>query len=310
MTIDIAVRAYNCAEWISVLFGSIFGQDHEDWRIVVRDDASKDNTKAILSEWKQRLGERMLLVDDSAGNLGMIGNCDAVLSHTTAPWVMLVDPDDVYLPGKISETFKAMRTAEQSVTEGTPIAVCTDAAVVDGGLRPIVPSYWQWSRQNPKMLNVFHRMIVESPALNSTMMVNRALLDIALPMAGARYPDWWLAMVACAFGRVVTLSKSTILYRRHSENDTLEPLTSTLPSAVRRITDARERVAKLVSEYAQQAGVFYERYGGKVSQSESAALRAARDLPSLGFLARRITVVRYKLWFASSLKNVGLLLLL
>ena len=310
MTIDIAIRAYNCAAWIGALFDSILNQDYQDWRIVVRDDASGDNTKAILSEWKQRLRDRMLVVDDSAGNLGMIGNCDAVLSHTTAPWVMLADPDDVYLPGKISETFSAMRNAEQSATRGTPIAVCTDATVVDGDLRPIVPSYWQWSRQDPKMLNIFHRMIVESPALNSTMMVNRALLDIALPMAGARYPDWWLAMVACSFGLVVSLPKSTILYRRHSENDTVEPLTSTLSSAARRITDARARVAKLVWEYAQQAGIFYERYGDKVSQSRSAALRAAKDLPSLGFFARRTTVIRHKLWFASSLKNVGLMLLL
>lgn len=252
----------------------------------------------------------MLLVDDSFGNLGMIGNCDAVLSHTTAPWVMLADPDDVYLPGKISETFKAMRTAEQSLPEGTPIAVCTDANVVDGALRPIVPSYWHWSRQDSKMLDVFHRMIVESPALNSTMMVNRTLLDLALPTAGARYPDWWLALVACAFGRVVGLPKSTILYRRHSENDTLEPLTATLPSAVRRFKDARARVAKLVSEYAQQAAAFNERYGGKLSESERSALQAAKDILSQGFWARRMIVIRHKLWFASSLKNIGLLLLL
>jgi hypothetical protein len=160
------------------------------------------------------------------------------------------------------------------------------------------------------MLNIFHRMVVESPALNSTMMVNRALLNLALPTAGTRYPDWWLALVACAFGHIVFLPKSTILYRRHSENDTLEPITSTLPSAIRRIAEARRRVAKLVGEYAQQADIFLERYGSRVSQSQNATLKAVRNLPSRGFFARRATVMRHRLWFASPLKNVGLMLLL
>lgn len=307
--IDIAIRTYNCEVWIDTLFESILSQDFQDWRIVVRDDASKDNTPQILNTWKARLKEKLLLIEDSAGNLGIMPNCDAVLSSSTAPYVMLADPDDVYLPGKISTTFKAMRSAEERAGKTCPIAVCTDASVVDGNLRPLVPSYWKWSHQNPKLLNIFHRMIVESPALNSTMMVNRALLDKALPVAGSLYPDWWLAMVACAFGQIVHLPQTTILYRRHSSNDTLEPMTATLSSASRRISQSRTRVEKLLSEYAQQAGVFLRRYGGEIQPSDAAALRAAHSLPSLNFFARRHAIIRHRLWFASPVKNVGLMLL-
>jgi hypothetical protein len=109
----------------------------------------------------------------------MVGNYDAVLAATTAPNVMLADPDDVWRPGKISLTLRAMREAEASLGPKTPVTVCTDAEVVDSQLQPVAPSYWRWSRMNPHLADVLHRLVVESPVLTSTMMVNRALLDLA-----------------------------------------------------------------------------------------------------------------------------------
>src|SRR5204863_9090117 len=100
---------------------------------------------------------------------------------------------------------------------------------------------------------------VECPVLSSTMMVNRSVLDLALPMTGVSCQDWWLAMIAGAFGRVVRLPQSTILYRRHPANDSLDPLTSTLPNAARRIFQARRRVDRLIREFAPQAGAFLDR---------------------------------------------------
>jgi glycosyltransferase involved in cell wall biosynthesis len=309
--IDIVVPSYNCSDWLDALFESVAGQDFTDWHIIARDDASMDCTGAVLARWKNRLGAQLTILEDSGkSNLGMIGNYDAVLARTTSPWVMLADPDDVWLPGKISITLKAMRRAEQSGAGGVPIVVCSDATVIDENLNTVASSYKDWSRHNVNLLHVFHRMIVESSVLTSTMMVNRALLDAALPLAGASCPDWWLALVACAFGQIVHLPQSTILYRRHSANDSLEPLTSSLPSAARRFTQAKSRVDRLVRQYASQAGEFRRRFESRLSRADVAALRAAEELPLLGHIDRRRTVIRHDLWFASPLKNVGLMLFL
>src|SRR5437867_209307 len=223
---DVAMPTHNCGPWIDQFMNSLLAQDSRDWRLVARDDCSNDDTVERLEQWQARLGDRMVILPNSGGhNLGIVGNYNAVLGACSAAWVMTADPDDVWLPGKIAWTLQAMGDAERQFGATTPISICTDARVVDAELRPIASSYWQWYRMNPRLAGQLHRTGMESVAQGSTMMVNRALLNLALPIeAASPYQDWWLALVAAAFGQTVALAKPTILYRRHGGNETEEPL--------------------------------------------------------------------------------------
>lgn len=314
--VDIAVPAYNCEPWLDGFMASVVAQAFRDWRVVARDDGSSDDTSRRLARWQELLGGRMTILPDSGKrNLGLIVSYSAVLEATSAPWVMSADPDDIWLPGKISRSLEAIRQAEAALGSGTPIAICTDAAVVDSDRQPIAPSFWRWSRMNPALMRQLNRVAMESVALGSTMMMNRALLEQALPIeSGAAYQDWWLALVAVAFGRLVALPEATILYRRHAINATADPYGSSLVGAVRRTLQApgapRRRLAELVAQAARQAGSFLARYGERLKQPDAAALEALAALPLLGCLERRRAVMRHRLWFGSPVKNVGLLALL
>jgi len=309
-TIDIAIRTYNCAHWLGDLFASIVSQDFADWRIVARDDASSDATPQLLVEWKAKLGERMKIVEDGRGNLGMIGNCDAVLQATDAPYVMLADPDDLYLPGKFSKTLAAIKKLEAESSATTPALVCSDCRIVDGQLKTTAESYWRWCRLEPGNLMSFRHMLMESSAINTTILINRALLELAAPIEGIRYPDWWLALNACAFGRIHAIAEPTILYRRHGANDTDAPLTASMGSALMRVAEARRRLHALVGVCAQQAAVFERRHAERLTPEQRTSLRAMASLAERGFFARRAAIVREGLWFASPIKNAGLLALM
>ena len=304
--VDIVMPAYNCAPWLGAFMLSLLAQDFTGWRLIARDDASTDNTRLQLDRWRDRLGHRMTILPSSGTrNLGLIGNYNVVLRAATASMVMSADPDDIWLPGKITRSVQALREAEEASGAGVPVAICTDAAVVDSNRQPVAPSFWRWSRMDPRLMRVLARTAMESVALGSTMMVNRALLDRALPIeAGAAYQDWWLALVAVAFGRLVPLPETTILYRRHEVNATADPFSRTLSGAPRR------RLEKLVAQAATQARSFVARYGDSLKRPDIAALEALGKLPSLGLVERRLAVLRYGLWFASPLKNAGLLALL
>ena len=316
LEIDIAIPAYNCAAWLDDLIESILHQDVDNWRIIARDDASTDGTATRLAAWKQRLAERMLIVDGpERRNLGLVGNYSTILSATTSPWIMLADADDVWRPGKLALTLQAMRAAEAAHGSATPVLVFTDAAVVDEQLQPLAESYWRWSRANLAAANVFHQLVVDNPAISSTIMVNRALIDLALPMTGAVFAlDWWAMMVAAAFGQIVKLDERTILYRRHSANDSLEPYAATTRGLVHRLlvapSSARKKLDRLMDQFAPQAGAFAERFHCELSASDLAALKAASRLPYVGGIQRRWSVVRHGLWFGSPIKNAGLILFL
>ena len=270
--------------------------------MIIRDDLSRDDTVTKIRKWEQR--DKRITSIPGGTNLGMVGNYDAVLSASKAQWVMLADPDDVWRPGKLALSVRTMREAEKRYGTNTPIIVCSDAEVVDQDLNPIATSFWQWSRMNPRETR-FPRMIVESPVLTSTMMMNRPVLDLALPLNGAAScPDWWPAMIASVFGSIVCLPDKTIQYRRHSKNDSLTPFTRQRPS----VSEARKRVDRLVRQFAPQAAAFADRFHDKLSRKDLAALNAAARLTSLDSFRRRWIITRHRLWFTSPLKNAGLLL--
>ncbi|MBB5373792.1 glycosyltransferase [Acidocella aromatica] len=312
--IDVVLPCYNAAEWIDEFVQGLLTHDNVNWRLIARDDGSKDGTLALLKGWQEKLGARMLLLDpDAPKNLGLIGNYDAVLAATTADWVLTADPDDVWLPARLPLTVAALKRVEAECGVNVPVAVCTDAMVVDGQLNPVAPSFWRWSKARPLATPSLPRMAMDSVALGSTMAVNRALLEKALPLpTGAAYQDWWMALVAVAFGRFVALPEVTIKYRRHGENATKDPLSVTLGKRLSRLSNApaavRARLDYLLRQAGRQAGTFATRYEATLDEANLAALKRLSALPDAPVLAKRLWILRHGLWFSSYTKNIGLLM--
>ena len=315
--IDIAFPCYNAELWINRFIQSLLETGDEEWRIVARDDGSSDGTLELLRSWRERLGSRMVLLEEEgpSRNLGVIGNYNAVLSACSAPWILTADPDDLWLPNRLPLTLGALKAAELEHGEQTPIAVGTDAEVVDSDENPVAPSYLRWGHGMPPPDNTAARVALDNVALGSTMAVNRALLRAALPMpAAAIYQDWWLALVAISLGRLVILPEATIRYRRHIANTSKEPCSTSTIAALWQAMNApfslRRRLLAVICKVAPQAGSFADLYADRLSPTDLAALRALSKLPDYGPIKRRIAVVQHGLWFNTALWNLGMLVLL
>lgn len=310
--VDIAMPCYNSAPWLDGMIQSILAQEGPAWRIVARDDGSTDETAQRLLAWRDKLGERMVVLENpTRENLRIAASYTAVLRATTAPFVLTADPDDIWLPGHLDRVVETMRRAQSRAGAHVPQAVCTNAIVVDESGNHLEPSYWRWVRSSPRRGKHVRQVAMENPALGSTMGINRALLDLALPIpreSGAQ--DWWLALAASAFGRLTAIEEVSILYRRHGGNHMKDPFGASILGAVRLTLSApakaRERVrALLFNRIASQAGVFVARYGDRLGAEDAEALRALADLPRQGPAARRRTLVGQGFGFASRVKTVG-----
>jgi glycosyltransferase involved in cell wall biosynthesis len=305
---------YNSAAWLDGMIESILAQDGPSWRIVARDDGSQDATVERLATWQERLGARMLVLDNPRReNLRIAASYTAVLRATSAPWILTADPDDIWLPGHLARVANALRQTESSLGSHVPAAVCTNATVIDERQDPVAPSYWRWVRSSPKRVRRLLDVAMENPALGSTMGVNRALLDLALPIpreSGAQ--DWWLALTATAFGRLSAIEEVSILYRRHGANHMKDPLGDSILDAVRislaAPDTARDRIRQLLfNRIGPQASVFLERYGSRLTDKDIEGLRALTALGAHGPFGRRISILRHGFAFASPVKNCGML---
>ena len=99
-----------------------------------------------------------------------------------------------------------------------PLLVHTDARLVDQVGDELGVSLWDHHRSLAKH-DRLSDLLVRNTVTGCTTMVNRALLEFALPVPDeAIMHDWWLALVASATGDVVRMPIPLVDYRQHSAN--------------------------------------------------------------------------------------------
>ena len=78
--VDIALPVYNGENYIKEQIESIIGQTYPYWRLLIRDDGSTDNTVAIIKEYSLKYPNKILVIEDDKGNLGVTNNSFEICS--------------------------------------------------------------------------------------------------------------------------------------------------------------------------------------------------------------------------------------
>jgi rhamnosyltransferase len=164
---------------------------------------------------------RIGLLTDGRGNLGPLGSFGVLLEHALereAAYVALSDQDDVWRADKLEHELALLRAHEASAGPGHPTLVHSDLAVVDCDLHPIHPSYLRYQRLQHVAHDPLRRLLLQNFVTGCTVVLNRALLEVATPVPPVVMHDWWLAQCAAALGTVLFLPEPTVLYRQHGAN--------------------------------------------------------------------------------------------
>lgn len=214
------LSAYNGGRHIAQQIDSIIGQSFRDWKLLVRDDGSSDNTREIVQTFAAK-DPRISLVSDVKGNLGpwaSFGELFAIALELGAAYVFVADQDDVWLPGKMDEQLSIMRTSEELSGTAQPLLVHSDPQVVDENLQPIHPSFREFQRTSYDTRDPLRTLLIHNAVVGCTMAMNRALLRVALPIPPRAWHDWWIALCAAATGTIRCTPTPTVLYRQHARN--------------------------------------------------------------------------------------------
>lgn len=306
--IDILLATYNGAAWLDEQLDSLLDQDFDDWRLLARDDGSSDGTPALLEARLAGLGDRAGLLADSGTNLGPGGNFARLMAASDADYLMFCDQDDVWLPGKISLTLQKMQALEAVCGTGTPLLVHTDLSIADRTMTPLAESGHRYQRIDPERGAVLGRLLVQNVATGCTIMINRALRDLALPLpAAALMHDHWLSLVAACFGRIGYLPQPTMSYRQHGGNQVGAQRWS--PDYALRLLWQLPAIRKVMMRNRRQAAAFYQRYQTVLQDRQRATLQAFITMPEHGLFQRRRDIFRYGFFYAGAVRNLGWLLL-
>jgi hypothetical protein len=200
----------------------------------------------------------------------------------------------------VALTLAAMRDLEQRHGTAAPLLVDTDLEVVDEHLRVLADSFWRFSRIHPERITRLSRLLMQNFVTGCTMMVNRPLLTLALPIpVGAVMHDWWLALVAIRFGHARPIPKATVLYRQHGRNEVGADRWS-FWEGIANLLFNRDRRRKAIADQAKsfallaaQATAFAAHFGDRLTPAEHDMIRGFCALGGQDFLGRRHLMLKH-----------------
>jgi len=103
-TVDVVVVTRDHAATLVATLAGLAAQRVAPARVVVVDNASRDRSLAIASDWRGRLPLEVVAWDE---NRGFSAAVNAALRRTTSPWVLSLNPDCRLEPGYLSELVTA-----------------------------------------------------------------------------------------------------------------------------------------------------------------------------------------------------------
>jgi glycosyltransferase involved in cell wall biosynthesis len=215
--ISVCIPAFNGGRYIGAQLASILASPRVT-EVLVSDDGSTDDTVEIVRALRD---PRVLLLQGP--RRGLVRNYESLLGQARGDYIFLSDQDDIWLPQKIDVMVASLDSVD--------LVVC-NCSVTDEALAIVHPSFFALRRSGPGLL----RNLARNSYLGCCIAMRRSMLRHALPFP-ERLPmhDWWLGLVAEAFGRVSFVPQVLVLYRRHEANasSTAEASRASWPTKLR-----------------------------------------------------------------------------
>jgi len=104
--IDVLIPTYNHGHFLDQCLSAVIAQTRGDFSVLVIDNASSDDTPAIVARWQKRDARVRYLRNDI--NLGHVENMKKAYRLTSAEYVVVLPADDLWQPTFLEQTAGAL----------------------------------------------------------------------------------------------------------------------------------------------------------------------------------------------------------
>lgn len=206
MNVSVCMAARNGANFIEKQIASILPQLGNNDELIVVDDASQDNTVAIVESFRD---ERIRIIRQ-APNRGVVRTFGRVLQEAKGEIIFLTDQDDVWRADKVEKFLEAFRTHPEITV------VMSDLVIIDANGKIVSGPKFGSRKFHQGLL----RNLVRNRYQGSAMAFRRQILEYCLPFpADIPIHDVWIGLVNQLVGKAAFIAEPLLLYRRHGSND-------------------------------------------------------------------------------------------
>lgn len=304
---DILLATYQSAGYLRPLLNSLAVQTVSDFRLLVSDDCSTDETVAILEDYGKRFDD-MQIVRRTSPSGSAKANFSYLLEQSEADYILFCDADDIWDADKVEITRDLLRRGEKECGADTPLYVFGDARIVDANGFQTHPSFWQYKKIRPASTNPLAQDILCPPMLGCTSGINRALKEAAspIPIDEVTGHDWWLYLIAKACGRTDTIDRPVMSYRIHGANSSQQRRVNLADYA--RESGKVARVRRGIHLRQRQAAALLERCADLLDDGTNRRLAGFTTLRNRNFLSRRLFLLRNGFVYPDFPRNLAMML--
>lgn len=208
-TIQILMSTYNGEKYLREQLDSFINLENFEYtKVLIRDDGSTDSTLEILHEYRKSHGFEII----EGKNVG-VNKSIAILferSDKKCEFFAISDQDDVWFKDKFTKAIKLLNKEN----EDKPLLFASCSEIVDEYLNHI------GSTLIPKKKLSFYNAISQNVTPGHTQVFNRKLMEklIGIETKDIHVIDWWIYLVATAFGEVFFINDFTVKHRQHGRN--------------------------------------------------------------------------------------------
>lgn len=293
--VDILLATYNGGKYLKEQIESIVSQLDKNWRLLIHDDGSNDNTIEIIQYFTEK-EKKIIHVNDGIKGLGVVGNFLHLLRFSDADFLMFCDQDDIWL----SEKIKIMHEGIKNRNNEIPQAVFSNA--------------YLWSEtkgiiSNKNTLTYPYKLeellFLNSGIQGAASIFNKKTKELMLkPLDHYAMHDHLLVLAATTFGEVDYIDRPLMYYRQHAEN-----VTGNAPGSLKNkflLLKKNSSVPVVDKKHYNGLKAFYEAFCEEIPAGKKRIIEVFLELPTKRPFIRVILILKYRF----KLFNSTLLLLL
>lgn len=204
--ISIVLCTYNGEKFLREQIDSLLTQTYRNIEIIISDDASDDGTVQILQYYGENFPVKVFLQE---ANLGVSKNFEFAVQQSTGAFIAFSDQDDIWLPEKIEAMYQAI---------GDYFLIYSDSELVDengNSLHRKLSALRRMYTGNKTTGFVFSNVV-----WGHTILINRKLLDSAMPCPDGIPHDIWMGFKAATITGIKYLDQCLTKYRQHADTVT------------------------------------------------------------------------------------------
>ncbi len=203
--LDVIMPTYNDGKYLKDAIESILSQTFKDFRFIIINDASTDNTSEIVKGFKD---PRIIYIENKE-NKGLPKNLNDAIKSSTAKYIARMDGDDISEPGRLEKQVSFLDGNPKYVMCGTQGFVIDERGQAIGKLS-----------KSRKDWVIRAKMIDYNQFIHGSILIDR----IAILKAGMynvnyeRGQDYALWFEVMKVGRVANLPESLYRWRDRNNN--------------------------------------------------------------------------------------------